>query len=213
MNSVTFGTKNSYDDFGILLRPKTRPKPSPIYEKVSIPGRNGPLDFTEWAGDVFYDNLSFPLEFYVIDPMNTWDEKLRVITNYLHGRKMKVTFSDEPDFYYLGRVKINELSSDRSVGMLSIECDFEPYKYKQNVTSKQYNVTAGSSYEFTNDRMRVVPTLTLSAAMTIEFEGNSYSLGAGSSKVLDIQFKEGVNTIKVITGSGTLKAEYQEASL
>lgn len=213
MNTVNFGEINSYSDWEILLRPKTRPKPSPKYEYVSIPGASGDLDLTEALGEVQYENLTFPLEFNVIDPMNNWDNKLSVITNYLHGKKMKVTFSDDPDYYYYGRVTVNELSSDKSLGILALECNFDPFKYKQNITSVSYNVSAGNSYNFTNNRMSVVPTLTLSTAMTLEFNGTSYSLNAGTQKVLGIQFKEGTNTIKVTTGSGTLKAEYQEGSL
>lgn len=213
MNSVKFGDIDSYKDWGILLRPKTRPKPNPKYEYVSIPARNGDLDVTEWAGDIFYENLSFPLEFYVIDAMKTWDEKIRTITNYLHGQKMKVTFSDDPDYYYLGRITVNEFSSDRSLGILTIECNFEPYKYKQEVTEIEYSVSAGNTYNFTNGRMKVVPTIEVSNTMTIEFEGTSYSLSAGSSKVLDIQFKQGINQIKVTNGTGTLKASYQEGDL
>lgn len=213
MNTINFGTRNSYDDFGLILRPKSRPKPTPKYEYVSIPARNGDLDLTEAFGDVFYENLSFPLEFNVINPIDTWDSKLREITNYLHGRKLEVTFSDDPDYYYIGRVTVNELSSDRNIGLLSLGCNFEPYKYKKELTVKEYTVSAGNTYTFTNERMKVTPTLTLSSAMTIEFNGTSYSLGAGSSKILDIQFVEGNNIIKVTTGSGTLKAEYREGSL
>lgn len=213
MNSVIFGTKDSYTDFGLLLMPKERPKPSPKYEYVSIPGRSGDLDFTEWAGEIFYENLEFPLEFYMVDAIKEWDSKLRTITNYLHGKKMQVTFSDDPDYYYIGRITVNELSSDKALGTLSIDCNFEPYKYKKDITSKSYTVSAGNEYTFENGRMKTTPTLTLSDAMTIEFEGTSYSLTAGTSKNLDIQFKEGTNTIKVTTGTGTLKAEYQEGSL
>lgn len=213
MNTVTFGTKNSYDDFGLTLRPKPRPKPSPKYEFVSIPARNSDLDLTEWAGDVFYENLTYPLEFNVVDAINTWDSKLREITNYLHGRKMKVTFNEDPNYYYLGRIKVNELSSDRNVGILVLECNFEPYKYKKDVTIKEYAVSAGNTYTFTNGRMKVVPTLTLSSAMTVSFKGNSYSLSAGTYKALEIEFTEGINEITVTSGSGTLKAEYQEGDL
>jgi predicted phage tail component-like protein len=211
MNTVKFNDKDSYKDFGILLMPKARPKPSPKYNYVSIPARSGDLDLTEALGEVQYENLSFPLDFYVVN--NDWDNTLSEITNYLHGKKAKVTFSDDPDYYYLGRVTINELSSDKGAKILSLECNFEPYKYKQDVTSITHTVSAGDSYVFKNSRMSVVPKLTLSAAMTIEFNGTRYSLGAGTSKVLDIQFKYGDNTIKVITGSGTIKAEYQEGSL
>jgi predicted phage tail component-like protein len=213
MNTVKFGDKDSYVDFGLTLRPRPRPKPVPKYNYVSIPSKNGDLDLTEAFGDVFYENLTYPLEFNVIDSNNTWEEKLTTITNYLHGQKMKVTFSDDPDYYYLGRITVNELSSDRNVGILSLDCNFEPYKYKQNITSKSYEVSSGNTYEFTSGRMKVIPTLTLSAAMTITFKGNSYSLGAGANKILNIQFEEGINTIGVTTGSGTLTAEYLEGEL
>ena len=213
MNSVIFGDKDSYKDFGITLQPKNRPKPSPKYDYVSIPGKNGDLDLTEAFGDVFYEDLTYPLTFNVIDAINTWDEKLRTITNYLHGKKMKVTFSDDPNYYYYGRVTVNELSSNRNLGILSLNCRFEPYKYKQNVTTKEYSVSAGNSYTFTNGRMKVVPTLTLDSAMTLTFNGGSISLGAGTHKVLDIEFTEGENVITVTSGTGTLKAVYQEGDL
>ncbi len=213
MNSVIFGDKDSYKDFGIILQPKNRPKPSPKYDYVSIPGSNNDLDLTEAFGDVFYEALTYPLVFNVIDAINTWDEKLRTITNYLHGKKMKVTFSDDPNYYYYGRVTVNELSSNRNLGILSLSCRFEPYKYKQNETTKEYTVSAGNSYTFTNGRMKVVPTLTLSSAMTLTFNGSSISLGAGTFKILDIEFTEGDNVITVTSGSGTLKAVYQEGDL
>lgn len=213
MNTVKFNDIDSYSDWGIILIPKERPKPSPKYNYVSIPARNGDLDLTEAFGDVFYENLSYPLEFNVIDSMNTWDSKLRTITNYLHGQQMKVTFSEDPDYYYLGRVTVNELSSDKSVGILSLECNFEPYKYKHNLTTISYEASMGNTYNFTNGRMKVIPTITLSEAMTITFNSGSYSLNAGSHKVLNIQFKEGINTIGVTTGAGTLSCEYREGDL
>ena len=49
--------------------------------------------------------------------------------------------------------------------------------------------------------------------MTLEFGGNTYSLSAGTQKVLDIKFVEGNNSIKVTAGSGTLTVKYQEATL
>ena len=213
MNSVKFGEIDSYLDWGLLLQPKTRPKPQPKYNYVSIPARSGDLDLTEALGDIHYENLNFPLDFYLIDNIKTWDEKVSQITNYLHGKKMKVTFSDDKNYYYLGRVTVNELASDKSIGLLSLECNFEPFKYKQDITTIEYTVQAGKTYEFLNARMGVVPTLTLSNAMSIEFDGVTYSLGAGTQKILDIYFKEGINKISVTNGSGTLKAEFREGSL
>lgn len=213
MNTVSFGNINSYTDWGLSLRPKKRPKPEPKYNYVSVPCRNGDLDLTEAMGDVFFENLSYSLEFNVPDALHTWEEKLRIITNYLHGRKMKVVFSEDPNYYYLGRITVNELGSDKNLGILSLDCNFEPYKYKKDITVVEHVVSAGNSYTFLNGRMKVVPALTLSADMTIQFKDTTYSLQAGTQKALGIQFEEGENIITVTTGSGTIKAEYQEGDL
>lgn len=213
MNTVKFGELDSYADFGLLLRPKDRPKPKPKTNYISVPGRSGDLDATESLGEVAYENLTFPIDFYLVDPINEWDSKLTLITNALHGKKMRVTFSDDPDYYYTGRVTVNNLKSNKRVGELSLDCNFEPYKLKQEVTTKTVTVEAGGSYTFENDRMTATPTLTLSAAMTITYNGKSYALGAGSYKSLDIQFKEGANVIGVETGSGTITATWQEGAL
>ena len=58
MDGVTFGTKHSYRDWGLLL--KSRPvisPPSPKTVYVDIPGSNGVIDLTEsLTGDVKFDN-------------------------------------------------------------------------------------------------------------------------------------------------------------
>lgn len=213
MNNVIFGDINAFEEWGLLLRPKTRPKPSPKYDFVSIPGRNGDLDLTESFGDIFYENLTYSLEFYMVDAMKNWDDKLRTITNALHGKKMKVTFTEDQNYYYLGRVTINELASNRSLGILSIECNFEPYKYKQAITTITQEVVEGGIYTFTNGRLKVVPTITLSSDMTLRFNNVDYALTSGTMKVLGIQFVEGVNTIEIVNGSGTLTLDYQEGDL
>ena len=213
MNTVKFDNKDSYKDLGLLLQTKTRPKPAPKYNYVSLPARNGDLDLTEAFGDVIYNNLKYPLEFYLVDKIKNWDTKLSELTALLHGKKLKVTFSDDPNYYYVGRVTINELSSDRAVGLLSIDCNFEPYKYKQEETVVEYEVAAGNNYEFINSRMPVVPILELSQAMIIKFNDTSYSLNAGLQKALGIEFKEGVNVISVQEGTGTLKVTYREGAL
>lgn len=215
MNHIIFGTKNSYNDWGLTL--KTRPvvsPPNPIYEKVQIKGRDGALDLTEALdGEVHYEDRKITAEFNVIDAVKTWDEKISKILNYLQGQKMKITLSSDEDYYYLGRCKINDFTSNKKIGKLVIECEVEPYKYKQNVTVDSRSVSSGNSYTYTNDRKSVIPIITNSADMTLEYNGNAYTISAGTNKILDIKFIEGNNTIAVTNGSGTLKLEYQEASL
>ena len=89
MYSVNFGDKNSYTDFKLLLRPKTRPFPEPKTNYVSIEGRDGELDLTtSLTGDVKYNDISYSLEFYLKDKRADWEETLLKLSTYLHGKKM-----------------------------------------------------------------------------------------------------------------------------
>lgn len=212
-NGVKFGEKHSIDDWDLLLVSKSIGDPDPKTLDVEIPGANGKLDFSEWTGEILYNNRTLVFNFDIYDnPSNWWALKSK-ITNYLHGKRLKIILDQDSEYYYYGRCKITDFSNETTVAHITIECDCDPYKYKVSKTIKEYTVTQGSSYTFTNGRMKVAPTLTLSAAMTLSFNGKSISLGNGTQKVLDIEFVEGDNIITVTTGSGTLKAEYQEGDL
>lgn len=210
-NGVIFGTKNSVTDWDLLMTSKQIGKPEARTNYIEIPGRDGTLDLTESLGEIKYNDRTLTFEFDLFNPSNFWNTE-KEISNYLNGKKLKITLEQDPNYYYLGRCKVSS-SLTKNVGHFTIECTCEPYKYKQNVTTITNTVTTGGTYNYSNDRKSVVPTLTLSAAMNLEFNGTSYSIGAGTNKVLGINFKEGINTIKVTSGSGTLTVSYQEGSL
>ena len=58
MNGVTFGTRHSYEDWGLILksRPQISP-PEPKYIYVDIPASDGQIDLTEsLIGNIPYYN-------------------------------------------------------------------------------------------------------------------------------------------------------------
>lgn len=213
MNGVKFGDKHSITDWDLIMTSKDMGTPEPKVNEVEIPGRDGTLEINDPSGETKYNNRTISFTFDTFEPPSEWWKLDKKISNYLHGKKLKVTLDQDKDYYYIAKLRKEPFSNDKNVGHFSISGTAEPYKYKQNVTEVNYTVEAGNTYTFENERKTVIPTLNLSDAITIEFEGNSYSLSAGTQKVLDIKFKEGINEIKVITGSGTLKVTYQEASL
>lgn len=214
MNSVYFNDLNSYDDLGLILKPRAIPTAEPNLILVEVIGRDGALDMSEaLTGEVTYKNFTIPFDFSVIDPINKWDEKISTIKNKLHGRKMKITLSSDLDYYWLGRVKVLDFSSSKTLGNLPIECDVEPYKYKKDITIVSKNVKAGDVITLTNDRKSVVPKITSDAVIKIKYKDKTFSISAGTLKILDIVLKEGINTIEVLEGSGNLTFEYQERSL
>lgn len=211
MYSVNFGDKNSYTDFGLILRPKTRPFPTPKTNYVSIEGKDGDLDLTtSLTGDVKYENISYSLEFYLKDKRADWETTLLELSTYLHGKKMNLTFSEDPDYYYVGRYTLNPLESDMNIGLLSVDCILEPYRLKKVETIK--TITGTGTLTLSNMRKWVMPTITSSESMQFTFEEKTFTVN-GTLQSPDIILKEGDNTIEVTSGTGTLTVTYREGKL
>lgn len=165
MNTVTFtradGTaKNSYTDWGLLLRPKEIAPPEPKIITMSIDGRDGDIDLTEWAGAVRYNDRAFSLSFYMTDAVTDINAKATAIKNWLHGQRVKITFSDDADYYYSARVSVTAAYNDGGVGVLAMSVIAAPYKYKQEKTSRRVWVVNGAAHVFSCDRMTARPRFT-----------------------------------------------------
>ncbi len=211
MNTIKFGDKDSFNDFGLILRPKERPFPAPKINYVNIEGGDGDLDLTtSLTGDVKYENISYNLEFTLKDKRVDWETALLNLSTYLHGKKMNLTFSEDPDYYYVGRYTLNPLTSDRNIGLLSIDCILEPYRLKKDETIK--TITGTGTLTLSNTRKWVMPKITSTSSMEFTFEGKSFVVN-GILESPDIILKEGSNLIEVTSGTGTLTVAYREGKL
>lgn len=139
MNGITFGGYHSYRDFSLILAQKTIGTPSPKTETIDIPGGDGVLDFTEFFGEVKYNNRQLSFEFSTLVRQEQFMTLFSTVQNALHGQKMKIVLDDDSDWYYIGRITVNEWKADKNIGKLSIDCDCEPYKYR--LTSQSVNLT------------------------------------------------------------------------
>ena len=108
---------------------------------------------------------------------------------------MKITTWSDPDFYYVGRCRIDEYNSKSKLGKIVISCDCEPFKYKQNITT--FNLVEGSN-TVQNSRMTVYADLINEAEITIN--GNSFNAGA---HLRTIKLTSGTNNLNS-SGSATL---------
>lgn len=137
-NGVKFGDIHSITDWDLIMTSKSIGIPEPKTNEVEIPGRDGTLDIPDPSGEVKYNNRPISFEFDTFKPSSEWWELNRIISNYLHGQKLKVTLDQDPNYYYLAKVKVDKFSNDKNVGHFSISGTAEPYKYKQNETNAFY---------------------------------------------------------------------------
>lgn len=231
MIGVTIGDKHSYNDWGLILSSKTISPPVPKTNRVSVPLMDGTIDLTEiLTDDIKFEDRNLKFTFSVVDKRKSWAEKISEIENYIHGKRMKIVCDDDPAFYYIGRVSVDNWNSDSRVGKLVVNCTVEPFKYDilssavdwewdifdfdQGIINETGELIVDGTRTITLicRRKRMFPIFTASAAMTVKFDGVTYNLPAGSNKIYDIFLCEGENEL-TFTGNGTVSIDYIGGSL
>ena len=213
MKGVKFGNYHSYYEWGLILSEKEigSPKPKTIY--VEVEGSDSVLDYTEYFGDVKYENRTLSFKFAKANVIpDGFLALFSVVQDALQGKKMQIILDDDPSHYYLGRVSINEWKSNKNIGEIVIECDCEPYKYKVAETVVTKAVTGSSTITLNNSRKKVVPKITTSSEMTISFNGYTGTFSAGTFTIPELELVEGANTVTV-TGTGNISFVYREGRL
>ena len=101
-------------------------------ETVEIPGGDGVLDLTEFFDEIKYKNRTLSFEFTTQVPTEQFMEQFSKVQNALHGQKMNIILTEDPDWYYIGRISVSEWKADRNIGKLTIDCDCDPYKHRMS---------------------------------------------------------------------------------
>lgn len=216
MRGIKIGDKHTADDWGLIQTSKLISIPVPKTNYQDIEGYDGSIDLSEIYGDIKYNDRIISCEYDVTQCQKTWSALTTDIINYCHGKKFKIVDDDDKDYYYIGRVSINEFKNDRRVGKLVIEGKLEPYKYKKEKTILNINFQNSETKRIIlkNGRKSVVPKIiTTSKNTTIIFNNNSTVLkDIGIYQILDLQLTYGENELK-ITSDGPITIEYQEGDL
>ena len=239
-HSVTFGDKNTWDDWHLI--PESRPVFLPPETKtnyVDIPGADGKLDLSEaLTGEMLYKNRTGSINFYVDNGHEDWTVLYSKIMNYLHGQKMKVWLEDDPYFYYEGRFSVNTWKSEKARSQITIDYDVAPYKidiqssadewlwdpfnFEVGVIREYNNVRVNGEWvvNFIGSRRTVIPTFNVildnsSNPISLKWSGDttkSFGLVNGKNKFPDIKIKN--NTyILTFTGNGVVSIDYRGGNL
>lgn len=130
MRGVTFGTKHSYSDWGLMLKKTpiiSAPQPKTHY--VDIPGMDGRLDLaTMLTGKVQYKNRTIEMEFVSMAGRAEWPAIYTDILNALHGKETEIRLDDDPLHSYKGRVTVGDPERVNNTVTLTMSAEVEPYK-------------------------------------------------------------------------------------
>lgn len=211
-----FGGIHSHRDLNLIQQLVEENPAEPKLNFIDIPGADGSKDMSEQpSGRVVYGNRVLRWTFGLY-PGENWGAKRRQVSRALNGKRLRITLDEDPDYYYDGRVAVRKYERDKLLRQITVEATCNPYQLRQHETVRTETVsTTERSILLTNENMPVIPQITVTVPTTVGFNGNTFSLTAGTHRFLDIELQEGVNTLtaKTASGTGTITIKYQEGSL
>lgn len=117
-------------DLGLRMTGLKIPQPSAKTNYVNVPGTSGSIDLSEVYGGVTYDNRDgLTFTFVLRNDFEDWARAIQDLAAKIHGKKCKVIVDNDPNYYYMCRLKIDYEKSKKSVGTITISGTAEPYKY------------------------------------------------------------------------------------
>lgn len=208
---------NTWYDWHLLLTAKDTGTAEPNTNYVKLDGINGTLDLSEsLSGEITYGDRTVSATFWTDYGNHTDRERLlSTITAAIHGKKVKLIEPDDPDHYFMGRVKIKSKKHNRAYLEFTIEATCEPWRHAAEETSRTIGVaTALTKFVVirNNGVKTICPTITVSGTVTLTWEGVETTLTDGTYKITDIKLRQGVTTIGV-SGNGAVTLTYREGAI
>lgn len=229
-HSVTFDNKNTWDDWRLIPSPPPVFAPPPIKASaLDIPGADGKIDTTEtMAKRTLYGNRTGSFKFIVENDFRPWHVALSDIMSYLHGRRRIAILEDDPHYYYKGRFTVENWDPGAAWSSITIGYDVDPFKYElatkseedrwdpfnftQDGLAKNYRdlaCTGSLTVTIPGRKLLVVPTIIVTAPMSLTFGQSTYQLAKGPNKPKGLYLTAGTNNSLVFTGNGNISIDYR----
>lgn len=207
--------RHTANDWSLVMTEKVISTPAVKERTVELADRDGILDFTEsLTGVPAYETRMLSFSFEYLDSLDGWADIITDIRNFLHGKRLKIFEPDDPNYYYVGRVTVEDPSGGL-VKALSVTVKADTWKYPiTGETTVTEAVTASKEIILINSWRPVCPTITTTGAVSFTFGGVNYSIaGAGTFRFPKFCLSYGANVVTVVDGSGTITFTYQEGAL
>lgn len=135
---------HSLEDWGLYLEePVIVSPPKPNTYMVEVPGRNGSLDLTESiTGAVTYQDRELEFPFLCREKRTKWNGVYQQLLAAVHGRACTIVCSDDPEYYYEGRVTVEEWGADDKMSFPVVKAAVRPFKTKRETTVVTVALTA-----------------------------------------------------------------------
>lgn len=214
MRGITIDGHNTATEWGLLMTEKRVDPPAPKTNYLSVPGRDGALDYTEAvSGRVNYEQRSARFSFFLDGPLATRQATVNTIIGTVHGKRCTIQDTDDFAGYTIsGRLAVSDPVHLMSHSTFTIEGILDPWRI--STTEKTASRSGNGSISISNaGQTEVHPTITTTGRATISYRSKSYSItAAGTYSDLDMMIAVGSSSMTISNASGvTTTVKFREA--
>ena len=231
-NGVLFDDKiHTERDWRLKLISIYIPMPDPKTQLVDIPGADGTVDLTEVNGRPAYqDRNGIELVFDLQDgDYRKWFVEYSEFAKHIHGKKVKMILDDEPNHYYMARIKLDGKRTNPVYGRVVLSGDADPFKYDLLASNEPWlwdsfsfrtgvirnlgdvNITASNkTVTIRGAGIDTAPVFIVTQAnnLKLTYAGRTYTLKVGRNRFPAVRVGED-DVILNFSGTGKMSIEYR----
>ena len=203
---------------------------------INVPYRNGLIDAsTALTGRPIFKKRQLSFALGGERPRMGWDTVISQIRNAIHGRICRLTLDNDPNYYWRGRVYVENFDRSRGLGTFNLNVPVaEPYKISNYTSSDPW---LWNPFSFVNGiityqdawtintslivtipagYMPTVPTFVVSekvGTLTMTCGGITYTLASGSNSFPEIMVGGDDAVEMTFSGSAKVQIVYRSGSL
>lgn len=220
-NSLTIDGHDLGDELGlIVLDGYELPLPEPKTYLVDVPGSDGVIDLTEFAGDIAYQQRS---QTFTLAASGLTDRTAQVLQTQLarliHGRRKTFALGQDRGWTYTGRFALGTPSHDSgtTVWTWPLTVTADPYKTRDDSPlTWLINAAGGVTLTLPMGRKRVCPTIQVQRTTLVSHDGRTWTLEPGTSRIRDLWLSLGDDELTINTYpeySATTLADYASQTI
>ena len=222
------------------LIPTSRPTmsmPGAQNRFTEIPGMSWSFDNSDYlTPDMMFADRSGSFEFLVDNDHANWVSIYDAVRDYLNGKRLRMTLTDDPAWYYEGRFTVDQFRSDPknsriTIGYrvapfkISIYADYttdilwDPFNFERDIDWSMFyhisvnNQTVTRYIESYGIKTEVVAKLVSGGPVTASFGGSSKTLSSvGTDVSLGTTNRAGSKTL-TLSGTGVVDVGWRKVSL
>lgn len=197
-----------YEDYGIFLKDYSVSPAVPKSYFVSLDGADGSLDLSDWAGEIKYEPRTVEIN------LRDMNERHLPIVQALNGRRWRITFFDDPHWYYEGRCDSVSTETRRRVTDIGLTFTCSPWKTKHVDTIMEKAFSPGTKMVLRAERKTVIPKIKVSSACNVIWNGETYRLTSGTHTPAWFVLTDSYNQmLEFDSGSGIATVSWRDGVL